>query len=131
MSVDAPGRPVLRFEEFELDLESSEVRRNGALIRLQGQPFRVLVLLARHSGHLVRGDQLGQTIGGEEPFVDFEQGLNFCIRQIRSALGDDVPQPRYIETLPRRGYRFISPVEELVPCPAEEPPPLAPAASVP
>ena len=117
-----PGKSVLRFEQFELDLESSEVRRNGARIHLQGQPFKILVLLARHSGHLVTRDHIRQQIWGDETFVDFEQGLNFCIKQIRSALGDDVHHPHYLETLPRRGYRFIVPVEDVSARVVDEPP---------
>jgi TolB-like protein/DNA-binding winged helix-turn-helix (wHTH) protein/Tfp pilus assembly protein PilF len=104
---------IIRFEEFELALKSGELRRNGNVVRLQPQPFKVLVFLASHAGQTVTRQELQQAVWEGETFVDFEHGLNFCIRQIRSALGDDAQSPRLIETLPRRGYRFIGEVERL------------------
>lgn len=102
---------ALRFGAFKLDLETGDVYKNGTHIKLQPQPFKVLALLASHAGQLVTREQLQQEIWGSETFVDFEKGLNFCVKQIRGALGEDADVPRYIETLPRRGYRFIAPVE--------------------
>jgi TolB-like protein/Tfp pilus assembly protein PilF len=98
---------LIRFESFELDLGTSQLRCGGVLSKLQPQPARVLGLLASNPGVLVTRQQLRQHIWGDETFVDFEQALNFCIRQIREALDDDAKSPRFIETLPRRGYRFL------------------------
>jgi DNA-binding winged helix-turn-helix (wHTH) protein/tetratricopeptide (TPR) repeat protein len=103
--------PVLRFAAFELDPRSGELRKKGDLVRLPPQPFRVLAFLATRSGEVVTRNEIRQQIWSEETFVDFDQGLNFCIRQIRDALGDDAEAPQYIETLPRRGYRFLIPIE--------------------
>jgi eukaryotic-like serine/threonine-protein kinase len=102
---------VLRFEAFELDTGSGELRRQGDRIKLPPQPFKVLELLVRHSGEVLTRDEIRERIWQDDTFVDFEQGLNFCIRQIRDALGDNAGAPRFIETLPRRGYRFLLPVE--------------------
>jgi TolB-like protein/DNA-binding winged helix-turn-helix (wHTH) protein len=102
---------TIRFREFELALKSGELRKNGRLVRLQPQPFKVLAFLASHSGQTVTRQELQQAVWEDETFVDFEHGLNFCIREIRAALGDSASSPRFIETLPRRGYRFIAAVE--------------------
>ncbi len=102
---------VLRFDIFELDTGSGEIRRNGDRIKLPPQPFRVLELLVRRSGEVLTRAEISERIWCGDTFVDFEQGLNFCIRQIREALGDTAVAPRFIETLPRRGYRFLVPVE--------------------
>ena len=101
----------VRFGDFELDFANAELRRNGNLVKLQQQPARVLVLLVNHAGQIVTRQQLAREIWGTETFVDFEQGLNYAIRQIRTALEDDADHPRFLETLPRRGYRFIAPIE--------------------
>lgn len=99
---------LFRFGEFELDEQTLELRKNGQLTRIQQQPARVLAFLLSHRGSLVTREQIRIAIWGEETFVDFEQGLNFCIRQIRLALNDDVQKPAYVETLPRLGYRFVA-----------------------
>ena len=104
---------IIRFEEFELAIKSGELRKNGAIVRLQPQPFKLLVFLASHAGQTVTRQELQQAVWEDETFVDFEHGLNFCIKQIRSALGDNAQSPSLIETLPRRGYRFIGEVERL------------------
>jgi DNA-binding winged helix-turn-helix (wHTH) protein/tetratricopeptide (TPR) repeat protein len=101
---------VLRFDEFELDSSAGELRRQCDRVRLPPQPFRVLELLVQHGGEVVARGTIRERIW-RDSFVDFEQGLNFCIRQIREALGDNAEAPRFIETLPRRGYRFLLPVE--------------------
>jgi TolB-like protein/Tfp pilus assembly protein PilF len=114
---------VIRFGEFELDEQTLQLRKNGALTHIQQQPARVLALLANHRGSLVTREQFRLAIWGEDTFVDFEQGLNFCIRQIRLALNDQAEHPLHIETLPRLGYRFISQIEkgaEGEPGPAEK-----------
>jgi DNA-binding winged helix-turn-helix (wHTH) protein/TolB-like protein len=100
-----------RFGVFEFDAESQELRRQGATVHLQSQPARVLVCLIQNSDRTVAREELRAAIWGNETFVDFERGLNFCISQIRSALGDDSARPIYIQTLPKRGYQFIAPVE--------------------
>jgi len=107
----APRMPLIRFGEFELDEQTLELRRNGARVRNQQQPTRVLAFLLNHQGKLVTRQQLQDAIWGQGTFVDFEQNLNFCIRQIRITLDDHAERPRFIETLPRLGYRFIGPVE--------------------
>ena len=102
---------ILRFDSFELDTGAGELRRHGDRIKLPPQPFRLLELLARRSGEVVTRAEIRERIWCDDTFVDFEQGLNFCIRQVREALGDTATAPRFIETLPRRGYRFLLPVE--------------------
>jgi DNA-binding winged helix-turn-helix (wHTH) protein/TolB-like protein/tetratricopeptide (TPR) repeat protein len=107
---------ILRFDIFELDTAAGELRRRGDRVKLPPQPFRVLELLIRRGGEVVTRTDIRERIWSDS-FVDFEQGLNFCIRQIREALGDTADAPRFIETLPRRGYRFLFPVD--TPLPAE------------
>jgi TolB-like protein len=101
---------VLHFDSFELDLSSGVLRTAGMLISLQPQPFKVLAVLASNSGQAITRGEIRRKLWGDGTFVDFDGGLNFCIRQIRKALGEDARTPRYIETLPRRGYRFLVPV---------------------
>ncbi len=98
---------VVRFGPFELDIPSHELRRKGKLIPLQRQPSRILAALASQPGKLITREELRQQIWDTATFVDFEQGLNACIRRIRAALKDDPEHPKFIETLPRQGYRFI------------------------
>src|SRR6266550_3982947 len=100
----------VRFAEFELDLSTGELRAPNVACRLPPQPLRVLELLTRRPGELVSREDIRHRLWSDETFVDFEQGLNTCIRQIRSALGDSAATPRFIETVPRRGYRFVAPV---------------------
>jgi TolB-like protein/Flp pilus assembly protein TadD len=109
---------VLSFGPFELDLGNSELRRAGVPVRLQPQPFKVLSLLVRNAGRVVSRDEIRADVWGPGTFLDFDQSLNFCIRQIRSALGDAVSAPTYIETRQRLGYRFIAPVAEAAVRPA-------------
>ena len=108
----------IRFGLFELDPASGDLRREGRPVRLQPQPARVLALLASRPGEVVTREELRRQIWSDGTFVDFERGLNFCIAQIRSALQDSADSPRFIETLPRRGYRFIAPVAPSVSAPA-------------
>jgi TolB-like protein len=104
---------LIRFGEFELDERTLELRRKGTLVRVQQQPARVLVFLLSHQGKLVTRQQIQDAIWGHDTFVDFEQSLNFCIRQIRITLDDHAEKPSFIETLPRLGYRFIGAVERV------------------
>jgi Tol biopolymer transport system component/DNA-binding winged helix-turn-helix (wHTH) protein len=112
--VDDGGRSaqIVRFGVFEADLESGELRKNGLKVPLQGQPFQVFAFLLQHSGELVTRDDLRQKVWPEDTFVDFDHGLNTAITKIRAALGDDADNPRFVETLPRRGYRFLVPVDK-------------------
>jgi len=104
---------ILRFGAFELRTAPPELRLNGDLVKLPPQPLKVLGLLARHSGKVLTRHEIRDHVWSGDTFVDFEQGLNFCVRQIREALGDHADTPRFVETLPRRGYRFLMPVTEV------------------
>jgi tetratricopeptide (TPR) repeat protein len=101
----------IRFRDFELNEQTYELRKDSVPAKIQQQPARVLALLVANRGALVSRAQIRNAIWGEETFVDFEQGLNFCIRQIRLVLNDNAENPKYLETLPRLGYRFIAPIE--------------------
>ena len=106
---DQSHRPlVLRFESFELDASSNELRKAGSLVKLQSQPFQLLLLLAERRGEVITREEIRQALWDSQTFVDFDRSINFCINQIRAALDDDPQSPRYIETLPRKGYRFIA-----------------------
>jgi Tol biopolymer transport system component/DNA-binding winged helix-turn-helix (wHTH) protein len=118
MHTPVPNNRV-QFGIFELDFEGGELRRQGQRVRLPPQAFRVLELLARHPGELISREQIQQHIWDGQTFVDFEHGINKSIRQIRDALQDNAEVPRFIETHPRRGYRFIAPVERQEPKPRE------------
>jgi len=111
MSSIAPTSPNPRFGPFELDVVAGELRKAGILIKLQPQPFRVLLLLVNRAGTVVTREDIKRDLWSDSTFVDFEHGINFVINQIRAALADNADSPRYIETLPRRGYRFIAQVE--------------------
>jgi DNA-binding winged helix-turn-helix (wHTH) protein/TolB-like protein len=116
------GEPVsrrVRFGLFDFDPDTGVLHREGVPVRLQPQPGRVLALLVTRAGEVVTRDALRQEVWSDGTFVDFERGLNFCVAQIRSALGDSAESPRFIETLPRRGYRFIAPVSS-APAPAAD-----------
>jgi DNA-binding winged helix-turn-helix (wHTH) protein len=112
----------LRFGEFELRLDSGELFRAGEPVKLQPQPARVLELLVRRSGEVVSREDLRRHLWGEDTFVDFEHGLNFSIQQLRRALGDSAAAPRFIETVPKRGYRFLVPVRREDATPSDVPP---------
>ena len=103
--------PTFKFGPFIVDLAAGEVRKNGSRIRLQEKPLRVLVLLAERQGQVVTRTELKQHLWPEDTFVDFETGLNTAVSKLRDALSDKADNPRYIETIPRRGYRFLAPVE--------------------
>jgi DNA-binding winged helix-turn-helix (wHTH) protein/Tol biopolymer transport system component len=116
MTSREPAPTRIRFDAFELDATSGELRESGILRKLQPQPFRVLLLLIEHAGQVVTREEIQRCLWRDSTFVDFEHGINFSINQIRGALADNAEDPRYVETLPRRGYRFIGTVEQnLVP----------------
>ncbi len=102
---------IVRFGVFEVDLRSGELHKQGLKIRLQEQPFEILAMLLEHPGDVVTREELQKKLWHGETFVDFEHGLNKAINKIREALGDSADTPRFVETLPRRGYRFVYPVQ--------------------
>lgn len=104
------GMERVRFGTYDFLPSTGELRRDGRVIKLQAQPARVLAALVERSGQVVGRETLQREIWGESTHVDFERGLNFCIAQVRSALGDSADHPRFVETVPRQGYRFIAPI---------------------
>ena len=102
---DQPVR--LRFDSFDLDLLTGELRKEGRLIKLQDQPMKMLILLATRAGELVGREEIQKALWSDSRFVEFEHGINTAMRKIREALGDDLENPRFVETLPRKGYRFM------------------------
>src|SRR5215467_972239 len=102
---------VVRFGVFVVDISAGELRKQGRLIKLQEQPLQVLELLLSRPGEVVTREEMQQTLWPADTFVEFDQGLNTAIKKIRTALGDSAENPRFIETIPRKGYRFIAPVQ--------------------
>ena len=111
MPEPSPLTEPLLFSEFEVDVRARELRKHGIRVKLQDQPFRVLQILLEHPGELVTRDELQRQIWPSDTFVDFDRGLNNAVKRLREALSDSAEEPRYIETLPKRGYRFIAPVQ--------------------
>ncbi|MGE5733820.1 MAG: winged helix-turn-helix domain-containing protein [Acidobacteriota bacterium] len=105
-----PKMGAIRFGSFEVDLRAGEVRKAGVRIKLQEQPFQVLQVLLEKSGEIVTREELRNRIWPATTFVDFDCGVNNAIKRLRDALGDHVDHPRYIETIPRKGYRFVATV---------------------
>lgn len=112
MSSTAAGSRTVRVADFEVDLQSAELRKGDLTTRLPEQPFRILLLLLEKPGEVVTREELRSRLWSAETFVDFDTGLNSAMRKLREALGDSADTPKFIETLPRRGYRFIAPVHE-------------------
>src|SRR4026209_1292222 len=104
---------VVRFGVFEADLRSGELRKNGVKVRLSGQPFEVLSTMLERPGEVITREELQKRLWPDGTFVDFDHSLYNAINKIREALGDSAESPRFVETLARRGYRFIAPVETL------------------
>lgn len=104
---------LVRFGQFEFDCRTGDLRGSGSALKLQPQPAKVLGILIRRAGQIVTRQELVREVWGADTFVDFDQGLNYAIRQIRTALNDDADEPTFLETLPKRGYRFIAPLETL------------------
>jgi DNA-binding winged helix-turn-helix (wHTH) protein len=102
---------VVRFGIFEIDLRSGELRKGGLKVRLQEKPFQILAVLLERPGELVTREELKQRLWPDGTFVDFNHGLGTAVKKLRQALGDSSDNPRFIETLPKRGFRFIGPVE--------------------
>src|ERR1700757_176634 len=108
-AVRKPG--ALAFADFELDTAAGELYRQGTKLRLQDQPLQMLQILLQRPGEVVTREELQQKIWPSDTFVDFDHGINNAIKRLREALGDAAETPQYIETLPRRGYRFIGKIE--------------------
>ena len=105
---------VCRFGVFELDLRAAELRKNGVKLRLEDQPYQILLKLIEHPGEIGGREELRSTLWHEDTFVDFETGLNTAVKRLRETLGDSADNPSFVETLTRRGYRFIASVEKPV-----------------
>ena len=118
------ARKIIRFAIFEVDLTAGELRKNGARIRLQEQPFQILIYLLDRAGEVVTREELRQKLWPADTFVDFDHSLNTAINKLREALGDSASNPRYVETLARRGYRFLVPLQSAAA--KEQGPPQAP-----
>ena len=112
MPQPAPGAAIVRFDVYALDLRAGELFKTGRKIKFQEQPFRILAMLLEHPGQLVTREELRQKLWPQDTFVDFDHSLNTAIKKLRRALGDDAGHPRFVETLPRRGYRFVGSVLE-------------------
>ncbi len=121
MPQSSPAGRVVRFGVFAVDLAAGELRKNGARIRLQEQPFQILAILLERPGDAVTREELRQRLWPADTFVDFDHSLNTAVNKLREALGDSASNPRYVETLARRGYRFLAAVErpETTPGPAK------------
>jgi DNA-binding winged helix-turn-helix (wHTH) protein len=102
---------IVRFGVYAVDLRSGELRKNGLKLKLSGQPFQVLALLLERPGDVVTREEIQKRLWPGDAFVDFDHSLNTAINKIREALGDSAENPRFVETLPRRGYRFIAPMD--------------------
>src|SRR5271163_4804456 len=123
-------RMRLRFGVFELDVRTGELRKHGLRVRLQEQPFQVLAMLLEHPGEVVSREELQKKLWPADTFVDFDHGLNKAINKVRDALGDSAESPRFVETIARRGYRFLAEVKTADAAPArdaERAPPHLPA----
>jgi len=112
---DGDRAPIHRFGTFELDTESEQLFKNGLAIKLKPQPFKLLKLLVNEAGRVVTRDEIRAVLWTGDTFVDFDQGVNFAIKQVREALDDDSERSLYIQTVPKRGYRFVAPVEIVTP----------------
>ena len=118
MATEPTTSRIVRFGTFEADLNTRELRKSGLRIKLQGQPFEILVMLLERPGELVAREDLQQRLWPTDTFVDFDHGVNAAINRLRDALGDSAENPRFVETVPRRGYRFIAPIDSQVSAPS-------------
>ena len=103
---------LLRFGTFELDIRSGQLRNKGRIVRLAPQPFKLLTLLTAAPGRLVSREEIRTALWDGDTFIDFEQSVNFTVKQVREALNDNADRAIYVETVPKRGYRFIAPVDD-------------------
>lgn len=110
MSTELLPARLLQFGTFEADLRTGELRRSGQRVPLQEQPFQVLCVLLQHAGELVTREELRASVWPEGTFIEFDYGLNTAIKKIRAAIGDEASSPQFVETVPRRGYRFVASV---------------------
>src|SRR5579859_13511 len=108
---------IIRFGAFELDSKSGELRKSGLKIHLREQPFRILAMLLERPGEIITREEIQKILWPNDTVVEFEHSINAAIKALRVALGDDADNPRFVETLPRRGYRFIAPVDGVVVAP--------------
>src|ERR1700678_2574431 len=111
MGPAVPPPRTIRFGVFEIDLRSGELQKQGRKIRLEGQPVQVLLCLLENPGELVTREELTRKLWPADTYVNFEHGLNAAVKRLRQALNDSADNPRFVETLPRRGYRFIAPIQ--------------------
>src|SRR6267142_1803521 len=111
MALEVRSRSILRFGVFEVDVRAGELRKQGVRIKLQEQPFQILCTLLEHRGELVTREELRNRLWPAGTFVDFDHSLNAAIKRLRDALGESADAPVFIETMARRGYRFIAPLE--------------------
>lgn len=118
MTEASPGPSSIRFGVFEADLRTEELRKSGRKLRLPNQSFRVLAMLLNRAGQLVTREELRAQLWPAGTFVEYDQGLNAAVNRLREALGDSAEEPRFIETLPKRGYRLIAPIEPIEPATA-------------
>jgi TolB-like protein/DNA-binding winged helix-turn-helix (wHTH) protein/Tfp pilus assembly protein PilF len=136
MAMDESSGAAYRFGVFEADSRTGELRKHGRLIKLRGRPFDILVLLLERRGDVISREELRQKLWAADTFVDFDHGLNSAVNRLREAIGDSAESPRFIETLPKRGYRFIAPIELMprrapaVEAPTSSPPPPVEAPAV-
>lgn len=119
MLAQSSSNSCLAFGPFELDTKTGELTKSGIRIRLASQPRKILTLLLTHPGDVIRADELRRQVWDDGTFVDFEHGLHAAINKLRQILGDSANKPRFIETLPGRGYRFIAAVEHRLPSPKD------------
>src|SRR5215467_11138911 len=104
---------LVHFGPFEADFTTGELRKHGIRLKLQDQPFQILKMLLVRAGELVTRDEIRKNLWPDGTFVDFDNGLNAAVNRLRDALGDSAGEPKFVETIPRRGYRFIAPIERL------------------
>src|ERR1700736_5874852 len=116
------GTRIIQFGLFEVDRRAGELRRNGTRVKLQEQPFQILSLLLERPGEGVTREELQGRLWPADPFVDFDHSLNAAVRRLRDALGDSAENPRFVETVARRGYRFLAPVDGATPAVASSAP---------
>jgi len=128
---EAPPPTLYRFGVFEVDSTTGELRRRGVRVKLHAQPFQLLVMLLQRPGEMLTREEICRELWPDETFVDFEHGVNSAINRLREALGDKASNPRFVETLARRGYRFVAPVERIALDNSQRPATAAPEISPP